>query len=116
MSKPIPTASVCAACLAEAAALRCATAVAQKPKAGAKPVADQPAAVVGVWESTDRHVALASPFQPEHGVRKRRAAVQFALAGERLTGNAVAEDSPDRKDGCTDFRRVTFADGRLVFE
>jgi hypothetical protein len=59
---------------------------------------------------------LCSLFQPEHGVRKCEATVHFARAGGRFTGHAVAEDFPDRKDGRTDFRNVTFAGGRLAFE
>jgi hypothetical protein len=76
----------------------------------------KPSAIVGAWQSTDRHVALASLFQPQHGVRKRQAVVHFAQDGNRLSGYAVAEDFPDRKNGRTDFRTVKFADGQLALE
>src|SRR5262245_5297534 len=82
---------------------------------GKKDPADDLAVILGAWESTDRHVALASLFQPEHGVRKREAIVHFARAGDRLTGHAVAE-SPERENERTDFRTVTFAGGRLTIE
>jgi endonuclease YncB( thermonuclease family) len=88
----------------------------QGPKGVEKKPTDNPAAVLGDWDSIDRHVAMASLFQPEHGVRKREAVVHFEKTGDRLTGYAVAEDFPDRKNGRTDFRTVTFADGRLTFE
>jgi endonuclease YncB( thermonuclease family) len=87
----------------------------------AKP-GDKPAAVVGTWASLDRHVAIGSLFQPVHGVRKREAVVQFKQDGDRLTGFAVMADHKAISfqerwtDGRTEFRNVSFADGRLVFE
>lgn len=92
------------------------TASGQEAKGGREKPNDDPAAILGAWDSIDRHVAMASVFQPEHGVRKRDAVVHFERAGDRLTGRAIAEDFPREKNGRTDFRTVTFADTRLAFE
>jgi len=117
MSRASTRTCVYVVCLAAASMLHFVTAVAQALKGGEQPRDDKPAAIVGVWKSTERHVALASLFQPEHGVRKRRAGVHFKQAGDRLTGQVVAEDVQEGwTDGRTDFRKVTFIDDRLVFE
>jgi len=79
-------------------------------------------AIVGTWDSIDRHVAIGSLYQPVHGVRKREGVVYFEQKEGRLTGHAVQADHQaisyqERwKDGRTDFRKVTFADNRLMFE
>src|SRR5262245_51121705 len=87
------------------------------PQAPTGPQQDgKAAAIVGAWQSIDRHVAIASLFQPQHGVRKREGVVHFTQDGDRLSGHAIAEDFPDRKNGRCDFRTVKFADGRLTFE
>src|SRR5262245_41383259 len=84
-------------------ALHLLTASGQEPKGGKEKSNDDPAAILGAWDSIDRHVAMASVFQPEHGVRKRDAVVRFERAGDRLTGHVVAEDFPREKNGRTDF-------------
>jgi cyanophycinase len=76
--------------------------------------ADASAAIVGTWRSTDRHVALGSLFQPVHGVRKRKCALQFLKDGQRLIG--YAEGVADRKDGRCDFRNIMCDGERLSFE
>jgi|GEM_PF-1258563 Cyanophycinase and related exopeptidases len=84
--------------------------------------ADSAAALVGTWETIDRHIAMGSLYQPVHGVRKREGVVHFRLEGDRLIGWAIHADHQaithqERwKDGRTDFRKVSFADGRVVFE
>jgi endonuclease YncB( thermonuclease family) len=82
----------------------------------------KPPTVLGTWNSIDRHVAIGSLYQPVHGVRKREGVVYFEQKGDGLTGYAVHADHKgisfqERwKDGRTDFRQVTFADNRLMFE
>jgi hypothetical protein len=98
------------------------TASAQEGEGGAKPRGAGPPAVVGTWAAIDRHVALGSLYQHTHGVRKREGVVVFGQDGDRLTGYAVVADHKDIshqerwKDGRTEFREVSFADGRLSFE
>jgi hypothetical protein len=116
MSTAIPRVSVFVVCLATGLVLHGPAPTQDRANGDAKRD-NKPAAVVEVWESTDRHVALASLFQPEHGVRKRDAVLHFAQDGDRLTGHVVAEDGQKGwKDNRTDFRKVTFADDRLVIE
>src|SRR5262245_9636455 len=94
-------------------------AVGQRPKGegGEKKPDGKLAAIVGDWDSIDRHVAIASLFQPVHGVRKRDAVIHFRQDADRLVGHVVAEDGQKGwKDNRTDFRQVTFTDDRLVFE
>jgi len=80
------------------------------------------AAILGDWETLDRHVAMGSLYQPVHGVRKREGLVRFALEGGRLVGRAVHEDHKaithqERwTDGRTLFRQVSFTAGKLAFE
>jgi hypothetical protein len=74
---------------------------------------DNPEVIVGEWSSIDRHVAMASLFQSEHGVRKRDAKLTFKRDGEKLTGFVGAADGDG---GRIEFRDITFAGGRLSFE
>jgi cyanophycinase len=89
---------------------------------GAPAPDDKAAEIVGTWETIDRHVAMGSLYQPVHGVRKREGVVHFEQDGDRLSGYAIHADHEaishqERwKDGRTEFRKVSFADGRLVFE
>jgi len=100
-----------------AAGVLCGPVAGQDRAGGEKGRDSKFAAIVGDWDSVDRHVAMASLFQPEHGVRKRDAVIHFRQDGDRLVGHVVAEDGQKGwKDNRTDFRSVTFADDRLAFE
>lgn len=83
---------------------------------------DRWTALLGAWAADDQHLAMGSLYQPHHGTRVRHATVQFANEGGKLTGHAVMPEHDgitgqrDWKDGRTDFRTVTFADGKLTFE
>lgn len=61
-------------------------------------------------------------YQPSHGTRIRESTVYFKLEGDKLTGYSVTpkgeglSGSNAWKDGRTEFRTVTFANSRLVFE
>lgn len=83
---------------------------------------DDPKAILGRWDSLDRHVAMGSLFQPVHGVRKREAVVAFQKDGERLMGFAIMADhkaitNQERwKDGLTELRNVRFESNQLSFE
>jgi len=116
MSTPVPRLSLCLIAFAATCPLL-APAAGQDRTGGGKGRDGKFAAIVGDWDSIDRHVAIASLFQPEHGVRKRDAVIHFRQEGDRLVGHVVAEDGQKGwKDNRTDFRTVTFADDRLVFE
>lgn len=94
---------------------------AQEPK-GDKKRNDKLELIVGAWESQDRHLAMGTLYQPSHSVRAREGAVYFKLDGDKLTGYSITpkgmglSGSNSWKDGRTEFRTVTFADGKLVFE
>ena len=106
--------SVAIACGVAAAAFVAQTvAPPAKPSLPAAPPID-PKALVGVWNGLDRHAAMATLFQVEHGVRKRDASIEFKLVGGRLVGRANGEDS-DAPDG-VEFRNLSLADGQLAFE
>jgi cyanophycinase len=83
---------------------------------------DPSASILGTWAALDRHLAIGSLYQPVHGVRIRDGVVQFRLEGERLMGRAIHADhaaithQQRWKDGCTEFRKVTFAGDKLTFE
>jgi len=116
MSTPFTRLSLYLIAIAATCLLR-APAAGQERAEGEKAREGKFAAIVGDWDSIDRHVAIASLFQPEHGVRKRDAVIHFRQEGDRLVGHVVAEDGQKGwKDNRIDFRRVTFADDRLVFE
>jgi len=61
-------------------------------------------------------------YQPLHRTRLRHSSVTFKQDGDRLTGYSLTPEgeglSGDKEwpDGRTEFRTVTFADSRLVFE
>src|SRR6266487_33202 len=86
MSKPTRGIGLGLLALAVALAVDFLTASAQEPNRAEQKPGDDAAAVLGTWERIDRHVALASLLQPEHGVRKRKATVHFARAGGRDGG------------------------------
>src|SRR5262249_33694107 len=116
MSTSITRLSVCPIAFAAACLLH-GPAAGQERSGGEKGRDGKVAAIVGDWDCIARHVAIASLFQPEHGVRKRAAVIHFRQDGDCLVGHVVAEDGQKGwKDNRTDFRTVTFADDRLVFE
>jgi hypothetical protein len=57
-----------------------------------------------------------------HGTRLREGSVHFKQDGDKLTGYSITpkgnglSGSSSWKDGRTQFRTVTFADGKLMFE
>ena len=82
---------------------------------------DKAAAIVGDWESLDRHIAMGSLYQLEHGVRKREGVVRFSLEGDRLTGMAMHADHAaitrqEHWDGTTTLNKVSFDGKKLSFE
>ena len=122
MSKATTTPFVGIVCLTMTSALCFLNAPAQEPKGDDKKRNDKPELIVGAWESQDRHLAMGTLYQPEHGTRLREGGVYFKLEGDKLTGYSITpkgmglSGSNSWKNGRTEFRTVTFADGKLVFE
>src|SRR6185503_3328394 len=88
----------------------------------ADPPQDPRDRIVGAWNSTDRHAAMGSLFQPVHGVRKRESVVYFERKGDGLAGHAICADHAgisyqERwKDGRTEFCAVRFVGDTLTVE
>ena len=122
MSKTISAISAGVLCLIVTSALCFLRAPAQEPKRADKKRDDKPELIVGTWESQDRHLAMGTLYQPMHGTRLREGSVHFKQDGDKLIGYSVTpkgmglSGSNEWKDGRTEFRTVTFADGNLVFE
>jgi len=77
------------------------------------------ASILGTWENEVRHAVHASLYQPIQGSRLRNSVVYFKQEGGRLIGYALTPNHDQEswnKEGRTDFREVTFAEGRLVFK
>jgi hypothetical protein len=122
MSKAIAKNNVSVVFLAATAVLSFLTVVAQEPKGTEKKRGDKPPSIVGAWDAQDRHLAMGTLYQPFHGTRIRESTVYFKQDGDKLSGYSVTpkgeglSGSNAWKDGRTEFRTVTFADGKLVFE
>jgi hypothetical protein len=118
MSKPIRWLSSGIVLIAVTPVLYLLTAAAEEPKGGEKGPGDQPSAIVGAWDNEVRHAVHWSLYQPVQGARLRTSVVHFKQNGDRLTGYSLTPDHEQpgwNKEGRTDFRDVTFANGRLVF-
>lgn len=122
MSKTI-TGTVCALfCLAATSALYFLTATAQEPKGNEKKQDEKPASIAGAWDAEDRFLSMGTLYQPQHAVRMRHSTVYFKQDGPKLSGYSITpkgnglSGSNVWKDGRTEFRTVTFADGKLMFE
>ena len=122
MSKAITNNTVCVVFLAATAVLYFLTANAQEPKGPEKKREEKPLAIFGAWEAQDIHLAMGTLYQPSHATRNRESIVYFKQEGDKLSGYSVTpkgdglSGSNAWKDGRTEFRAVTFADGKLVFE
>jgi hypothetical protein len=122
MFKTITATSAGVLCLAATSALCFLDAPAQEPKGPDKKRDDKLALILGSWESQDRHLAMGTLYQPSHTTRQRKGSVHFKLDGDKLTGYSITppgnglSGSASWKDGRTEFRTVTFADGKLTIE
>jgi hypothetical protein len=90
-----------------------------KSPAEFKGAADQPSAILGAWDNEVRHAVHWSLYQPVQGARLRNSVVHFSQDGDRLVGYSLTPKHKQERwneEGRTDFRNVTFAGGRLVFE
>jgi hypothetical protein len=111
----------CVVCLAATAVL-CIGAAAQEQSKSTNNPARQTASIVGEWKAEDRHLAMGTLYQPMQGTRQRLSTVHFQQDGDRFTGYSITPKgeglSGDKEwpSGRTEFRSVTYADNRLVFE